>query len=242
MQATTSPQEEEEVYAMAEAFRKAIHEQIKTRGKTPEPDVINAALATTSPKLSFGRSPVASPRISNTTVPSTTTTTTTTTAPSDNMSEFTSRPPSGSSDPASQLIVDDEDAASGDVASNPAALMAEHQPASMTSSVRDHVFEGGLRYHAYRAGKYAFPNDETEQNRDDMKHTMTLMLCNWQYFYAPVEEALERGAEVLDLGEYLLLLFYLHCVSLLVYTWGEVMSRELMKWLARNGDARGNNL
>lgn len=82
-------------------------------------------------------------------------------------------------------------------------------PASMTSSIRDHVYEGGLRYHAYRAGKYAFPNDETEQNRDDMKHTMTLMLCHGAFFYSPVEEVLEAGAEVLDLGE-LLLIFSIH--------------------------------
>jgi hypothetical protein len=76
-------------------------------------------------------------------------------------------------------------------------------PTSMTSSVRDHVYEGGLRYHAYHAGKYAFPNDEIEQNRDDMKHTMTLMLCRGAYFYAPVEGVLEGGGEVLDLGEFL---------------------------------------
>lgn len=73
----------------------------------------------------------------------------------------------------------------------------------MTSSVRDHVYEGGLRYHAYHAGKYAFPNDEVEQNRDDMKHTMTVMLCHGAYFYAPVEGLLEEGGEVLDLGEFL---------------------------------------
>jgi hypothetical protein len=81
-------------------------------------------------------------------------------------------------------------------------------PASMTSSVRDHVYEGGLRYHAYHAGKYAFPNDEIEQNRDDMKHTMTLMLCRGAYFYAPVDQVLEEGGEVLDLGEFYFL-FYL---------------------------------
>lgn len=74
-------------------------------------------------------------------------------------------------------------------------------PASMTSSVRDHVYEGGIRYHAYRSGKYAFPNDEVEQNRDDMKHTMTLMLCRGAFFYSPVEQVLEAGGEVLDLGE-----------------------------------------
>ncbi|KAK3381704.1 S-adenosyl-L-methionine-dependent methyltransferase [Podospora didyma] len=73
-------------------------------------------------------------------------------------------------------------------------------PASVTSSVRAHVYEGGLRYHAFREGKYAFPNDEMEQNRDDMKHTMSLMLCRGQHFYAPIEDALNAGGEVLDLG------------------------------------------
>ncbi|GAB1316054.1 hypothetical protein MFIFM68171_06264 [Madurella fahalii] len=73
-------------------------------------------------------------------------------------------------------------------------------PPSMTSSVREHVYEGGLRYHAYRAGRYAFPNDDVEQNRDDMKHSMALMLCHGAYFCAPVEPVLEAGAEVLDLG------------------------------------------
>ncbi|KAK4145571.1 S-adenosyl-L-methionine-dependent methyltransferase [Dichotomopilus funicola] len=73
-------------------------------------------------------------------------------------------------------------------------------PASVTSSVRDHEFEGGMRYHAYHSGRYAFPNDETEQNRDDMKHTVMLMLCRGAYFYSPVREVLEKGGEVLDLG------------------------------------------
>ncbi|KAK3347149.1 S-adenosyl-L-methionine-dependent methyltransferase [Lasiosphaeria hispida] len=69
------------------------------------------------------------------------------------------------------------------------------------SSVHAHVYEGGLRYHAFRDGKYAFPNDEVEQNRDDMKHSMSLLLCHGAYFYAPVEEVLAAGgAEVLDLG------------------------------------------
>jgi len=77
---------------------------------------------------------------------------------------------------------------------------AKHS-ASMSSSVRAHVYEGGIRYHAFRDGKYPFPNDEVEQNRDDMKHTMTIMLCHDAYFLAPVEERLEAGGEVLDLGE-----------------------------------------
>ncbi|KAK4452687.1 Phosphoethanolamine N-methyltransferase [Podospora aff. communis PSN243] len=74
------------------------------------------------------------------------------------------------------------------------------QSASMSSSVRAHVYEGGIRYHAFRDGKYALPNDEAEQNRDDMKHMMTLMLCNGAHFLAPVEARLKDGCEVLDLG------------------------------------------
>ena len=69
--------------------------------------------------------------------------------------------------------------------------------ASITSSIRQHVYEGGLRYHAFRDGKYAFPNDDTEQNRDDMKHAMTLLLCAGRLHFAPI------GAiplNIIDLG------------------------------------------
>ncbi|KAL1872647.1 hypothetical protein VTK73DRAFT_1408 [Phialemonium thermophilum] len=77
---------------------------------------------------------------------------------------------------------------------------ASRNPPSMTSSIRAHVYDGGLRYHAFRDGKYAFPNDEIEQNRDDMKHTMTRKLCHDRLFYAPVEDALRKGGQCLDLG------------------------------------------
>ena len=71
---------------------------------------------------------------------------------------------------------------------------------SITDSIRGHVYEDGLRYHAYHPGKYAFPNDENEQSREEIKHNMSVMLSDGQLFYAPVEEALEDGGEVLDLG------------------------------------------
>ncbi|EGO54359.1 hypothetical protein NEUTE1DRAFT_148702 [Neurospora tetrasperma FGSC 2508] len=71
---------------------------------------------------------------------------------------------------------------------------------SIADSIRGHVYECGLRYHAYHAGKYAYPNDETEQSREEIKHTMSVMLCDGRYFFAPVEEALEKGGQVLDLG------------------------------------------
>lgn len=73
---------------------------------------------------------------------------------------------------------------------------------SLTESIRQHIIDGGLRYHAYHAGQYAFPNDETEQYRDDLKHHLTIHLCEGVYFYSPVHERLQQpGAEVLDLGE-----------------------------------------
>jgi len=84
---------------------------------------------------------------------------------------------------------------------HPRAADPDLETASISSSVREHIYEGGMRYHAYHAGKYAFPNDEVEQVRDDMKHGMVMMLCNDRLFFAPVEEALERDGEVLDLGK-----------------------------------------
>ncbi|KAH6975691.1 methyltransferase [Ilyonectria destructans] len=71
---------------------------------------------------------------------------------------------------------------------------------SLTYSIRQHIVEGGLRYHAYHAGKYVFPNDENEQYREDLKHNLTVYLCDGELFYAPIHRQLERGAEVLDLG------------------------------------------
>jgi hypothetical protein len=68
---------------------------------------------------------------------------------------------------------------------------------SITSSIRQHVYENGIRYHAFRDGKYAFPNDETEQNRDDMKHAMTLLLCDGRLHYAPIGP---NPGNILDLG------------------------------------------
>lgn len=69
--------------------------------------------------------------------------------------------------------------------------------ASITLSIRQHVYEGGLRYHAFRDGKYAFPNDKTEQNRDDMKHAMTLLLCDGRLHFAPIGA---NPLNIIDLG------------------------------------------
>ena len=39
--------------------------------------------------------------------------------------------------------------------------------ASIASSIYDYEHENGRTYHAYKAGKYALPNDEGEQERMD---------------------------------------------------------------------------
>jgi hypothetical protein len=67
---------------------------------------------------------------------------------------------------------------------------------SISSSVRHYLFENGRRYHKFREGSYNFPNDESEQEREIMKHLMMSELCQTLYF-APLGE---NPGEVLDLG------------------------------------------
>lgn len=59
---------------------------------------------------------------------------------------------------------------------------------SISSSVRDYMFENGRRYHRFREGTYNFPNDESEQEREDMKHAMMINLCQTLHF-APLGES-----------------------------------------------------
>lgn len=69
---------------------------------------------------------------------------------------------------------------------------------SLSSSVRDYLFENGRRYHRFREGQYNFPNDEPEQDREDMKHQCVKMLCQNQLFFAPIEEGPLQN--ILDIG------------------------------------------
>lgn len=65
------------------------------------------------------------------------------------------------------------------------------------------VYENGRRYHANADGRvlYPLPNDESEQERDDMKHKLALWMMHEKLFYAPVEERLALRGIVFDLGE-----------------------------------------
>ncbi|KAK4116927.1 S-adenosyl-L-methionine-dependent methyltransferase, partial [Canariomyces notabilis] len=67
---------------------------------------------------------------------------------------------------------------------------------SLAESVRDYIYENGRRYHKFREGRYNFPNDDVEQQREDMKHAMVKMLCG-QLYFAPIGE---HPHEILDIG------------------------------------------
>lgn len=67
---------------------------------------------------------------------------------------------------------------------------------SLTSSARNFAFENGRRYHKFREGAYNFPNDDTEQDREDMKHAMVMNLCQ-QLHFAPIGDNPQR---ILDMG------------------------------------------
>lgn len=67
---------------------------------------------------------------------------------------------------------------------------------SISSSVRDYAFESGRRYHKFQEGRYQFPNDEPEQEREDMKHAMIIHLCGGKLHFAP----LQNPQKILDIG------------------------------------------
>ena len=70
--------------------------------------------------------------------------------------------------------------------------------ASVTSSIRNNIHENGLRYHAFKQDAYyPFPNDENEQNRDDIKHAMTVMLCGGKLHFTPIGD---NPQAILDFG------------------------------------------
>ncbi|KAJ9157233.1 Methyltransferase domain-containing protein [Pleurostoma richardsiae] len=67
---------------------------------------------------------------------------------------------------------------------------------SASSSIYEFVEQFGRTYHKYKEGKYYLPNDEQEQNRLDLQHTISRKLLNGKLGLAPAENA----HRVLDLG------------------------------------------
>ena len=68
---------------------------------------------------------------------------------------------------------------------------------SISSSILEHSYQNGRRYHRYRHGRYPLPNDETEQNREDMLHAMMLEATDGRHFYAPIGD---NPQKIADLG------------------------------------------
>ncbi|KAK8133311.1 hypothetical protein PG999_001484 [Apiospora kogelbergensis] len=68
---------------------------------------------------------------------------------------------------------------------------------SISSSVYNHTFENGRRYHSYRHGRYLIPNDDREQSREDMKHAMMLEMTDGKLFHAPVGDYPQK---IIDIG------------------------------------------
>ncbi|KAI0014974.1 S-adenosyl-L-methionine-dependent methyltransferase [Xylariomycetidae sp. FL0641] len=68
---------------------------------------------------------------------------------------------------------------------------------SITSSIFQHTYENGRRYHKFRHGRYPVPNDDIEQNREDMKHAMMMELTDGKLFFSPIGD---NPTKIMDIG------------------------------------------
>lgn len=66
---------------------------------------------------------------------------------------------------------------------------------SIRSAITKYEFENGRRYHAYKAGQYVFPNDETELERMDIEHHNQGLMLGALHLCP-----LKAPQEILDIG------------------------------------------
>ncbi|KAG5974976.1 hypothetical protein E4U55_007915 [Claviceps digitariae] len=77
-------------------------------------------------------------------------------------------------------------------------LLGDDTTASLASSIfAAHAYERGRRYQMFGDGRYPIPNDELEQNREDMKHAMLMMLTENKPFLSPIGD---HPQKILDIG------------------------------------------
>ncbi|EKG18761.1 hypothetical protein MPH_03987 [Macrophomina phaseolina MS6] len=88
-------------------------------------------------------------------------------------------------DPPEQTIEVDDGVSEADSA----FCSQSSQSTSVTSSVFNYRYENGRRYHAFREGTYALPNDEKEQDRLDLFHHISTLILGG----APGSPASEVG-------------------------------------------------
>lgn len=67
---------------------------------------------------------------------------------------------------------------------------------SLTDSIMDYPMHWERRYHKYKEGSYAFPNDEPEQDRLDVQYTIIKAVQNEQLFLSPLKDP----RRILDVG------------------------------------------
>ncbi|KAH8896810.1 S-adenosyl-L-methionine-dependent methyltransferase [Thozetella sp. PMI_491] len=102
----------------------------------------------------------------------------------------------GATDPVIEPTAEDEAAEEDEFEPNDLDAQSTAST-SVTSSIFQHHFENGRRYHHYKNGRYPIPNDDTEQNREDMKHALHMELTDGKLFLAPIGDNPQR---IIDLG------------------------------------------
>ncbi|GKT89793.1 methyltransferase domain-containing protein [Colletotrichum tofieldiae] len=71
---------------------------------------------------------------------------------------------------------------------------------SLASSILQHRIENGRTYHKYKDGKYAYPNDEKENDRLDLQHNIYLLTLDYKLGLAPPNDENSGVKRVLDIG------------------------------------------
>ncbi|KAH8881039.1 S-adenosyl-L-methionine-dependent methyltransferase [Thozetella sp. PMI_491] len=78
--------------------------------------------------------------------------------------------------------------------------IAESSTASLRSSIMQYRVENGRTYHAYKDGKYIFPNDENESERLDLQHHVFDLCYDGKLGLCPLAENDASPGKVLDIG------------------------------------------
>jgi hypothetical protein len=68
---------------------------------------------------------------------------------------------------------------------------------SINPTILDHTYAHGRRYHKFLEGAYNFPNDLSEQEREEMKHAMVVNTCEGKLHFAPIGKYPQN---IVDLG------------------------------------------
>jgi SAM-dependent methyltransferase len=71
---------------------------------------------------------------------------------------------------------------------------------SLGSSDLEFPEENGRTYHAYKKGKYRWPNDEQERDRLDLQHHLFGLTFDGRLFICPIDEKKGNIHRVLDVG------------------------------------------